>query len=311
MDRAPFMQPLSPATGSVAGWRHLDCAADVTARSVFQRILSGGVSQHGSGVGRSFWRLDALVLRGCPAGGEHASGEALVTKCPNLLAGEDLPPEPQQKRSLEKRAQLKTAALALFGEKGYERTSIDEIAKGANLAVGGFYLHYRSKRQLLLALMDDLVNGLSGLDLRPIPGADVRAVLRDLLAAAFARDLHYLGACRAWEEAVLSDPDLARKQQRIRAWTTSRVTALFAGLQKWPGARSGVDVPALARVMDGFFWSLLSQAIRMPRRELNDWIDSATHLIYHALFFDRMKKVSVEESQVQFSGTKPYRFSRC
>ncbi|MGO9126791.1 MAG: TetR/AcrR family transcriptional regulator [Terriglobales bacterium] len=209
-----------------------------------------------------------------------------------MLAGEDIPPAPQQKRSLAKRAQLKTAALALFGEKGFERTSIEDIARRANLAVGGFYLHYRSKRQLLLALMDDLLRGLSGIDLRSSLAPDVRSALRNVLAGAFARDLHYLGACRAWEEAVLSDPDLARKQKKIRAWTTQRVTTLFALLQKLPGARSGVDVPTLARVMDGFFWGLLAQAVRMPKVELNDWIDSANHLIYHGLFFDQAKKVS-------------------
>lgn len=213
-----------------------------------------------------------------------------MTSLPNLLADEDLPPAPQQKRSLEKRTQLKAAALALFGEKGYERTSIDEIARRANLAVGGFYLHYRSKRQLLLALMDDLLEGLSRLDLRPNLSADVRAGLRGLLAAAFARDLQYLGACRAWEEAVLSDPGLAAKQQEIRAWTTQRVTALFTLLQKLPGARPKVDVPALARVVDGFFWGLLAQAVRMRQVEISDWLDSATHLIYHGLFTDRTEK---------------------
>ena len=217
-------------------------------------------------------------------------GKAFVIKRPNLLAGEDLPPEPQQRRSLENRVQLKIAALALFGEKGFERTSVEEIARRANLAVGGFYLHYRSKRQLLLALMDDLLQGLSGLDLRPVARTNAQAVLRDLLTRAFARDLEYLGACRAWEEAVLSDPGLARQQKKIRAWTTERVTSLFMLLQQLPGTRPGVDVPALARVMDSFFWSLLAQSVRMPRVELNDWIDSATHLIYHALFADPAKK---------------------
>jgi AcrR family transcriptional regulator len=205
---------------------------------------------------------------------------------PNLLSGEDLPAEPRQKRSLEKRARLKAAGLALFGEKGYESTSIDEIARRAKLAVGTFYQHFRSKRQLLLALMDELLEKLSQLDFRPTGVADVRAVVRELLSRAFSHDLRYLGAYRAWQEAVLSDPDLARKQAQIHAWTTTRVTTVFQLLQKLPGARPGVDVPGLARVMDTFFWSLLAQAVRMPAVELNQWIDSATHLIYHALFFD-------------------------
>jgi hypothetical protein len=42
--------------------------------------------------------------------------------------------------------------------------------------------------------------------------------------------------------------------------------------------------------MDSFFWSLLAQAARMPEVELNRWIDSATHLIYHAMFVDLPEK---------------------
>jgi len=205
---------------------------------------------------------------------------------PNLLAGEDLPAEPRQNRSLEKRARLKAAGLALFGEKGFEGTSVDEIARRAKLAVGSFYQHFRSKRQLLLALMDELLEKLSQLDFRPGAVTDVRAGIRALLSRAFSHDLQYLGAYRAWQEAALSDLDLARKQEGIHAWTTARVTTVFQLLQQLPGARPGVDIPGLAGVMDSFFWSLLAQAVGMPEVELNRWIDSATHLIYHALFSD-------------------------
>jgi AcrR family transcriptional regulator len=207
-----------------------------------------------------------------------------MTDRPHLLVGEDLPSAPTQKRSLEKHARLKAAGLALFAEKGYERTSIDDIARRAGLALGTFYQHFRSKRQLLLVLMDELLESLSRLNLQPAANSGVQTALRDLLARSFSRDLHYLGACRAWEEAVLSDPDLGRKQQKIRAWTTARVTAVFTFLQQLPGARPGVDIPALARVVDTLFWSLLAQAVRMPKVELNDWVDSSAHLIYHALF---------------------------
>ena len=209
-----------------------------------------------------------------------------MPKRPQFLAREDLPALPVQKRSREKRDRLKAAALALFGEKGYEKTSIEDIAGRAQLAVGGFYQHFRSKRQLLLVLMDEFLERLSSVDLAPGSFADPRAGLRDLLARAFARDFHYLGAYRAWQEAMLSDPDLARKNAAIHAWTTARVLTVFHFLYKFPGARPGVNLPTLARSMDAFFWSLLARAIHMPKPELNQWIDSATHLIYHALFTD-------------------------
>jgi AcrR family transcriptional regulator len=209
-----------------------------------------------------------------------------VSARPKLLTGEKMPRAPQQRRSVAKRARLETAGLALFGEKGYEKTSVDEIARRAQLAVGSFYQHFGSKRQLLLALMDELLEKLSRLELRPAGGAEVREILHGLLSCAFAHDLRYLGAYRAWQEAALSDPSLARKQVAIQAWTTGRALRLFQALQKLPGARKNVEVLGLARAMDSFFWSLLAQAVQMPKARLNQSIAAATHLIYHALFRD-------------------------
>jgi AcrR family transcriptional regulator len=208
-------------------------------------------------------------------------------KRPKLLIREALPPAPRQRRSLEGRARLKAAALELFRERGYAGTSIEEIAARARLAVGGFYLQFRSKRQLLVVLMDDFVGALSEIDLRLDASSDPRAALRDLLSRAFSSDLQYLGAYRAWQEAILTDADLANKQRGIHAWTTARVLRTFTVLQTLPGARAGVDLQALARVMDIFFWSLLGEALRLPRIELHRWLDSATHLVFHALFVDK------------------------
>ena len=217
----------------------------------------------------------------------HDSQMAIAPgKRPNLLTGEDFPAAPVQKRSLDKLARLKSAGLALFGEKGYENTSVDEIAARARLAVGTFYQHFRSKRQLLLALMDDLLEKLSNLDFQLAAIAEIRSAIRALLARAFSHDLRYLGAYRAWQEAALSDPDLAKKQAQIHKWTTSRALGVFRRLQQLPGARKNVDTPGLAQAMDTFFWSLLGQAAQLSQAELNRSIATATHLIYHALFTD-------------------------
>ena len=221
-------------------------------------------------------------------GGDPSSeeGAIAVAKRPHLLAGEDMLPEPLQKRSLERRARLKAAGLALFGEKGYEGTSVDEIARRARLPVGSFYQHFRSKRQLLIVLMDELIEKLSQIEFNPKPAAGVREVIRALLTRAFSRDLRYLGAHRAWQEASLTDRDLARKQSRIHDWTTMRVLGLFKRLRRLPGSRSRVDLAGLARAMDGFFWSLLAQAAANPKVDLSSAINSATHMIYHSLFED-------------------------
>jgi AcrR family transcriptional regulator len=212
---------------------------------------------------------------------------------PNLLRSERLPPEPRQRRSLEKRARLKDAALALFNAHGYERTSIEEIAKRGNLATGTFYQHYRSKRQLLLVLMEDLLTAMSQLNLQPSAGGNPRTLLRELLARAFTTDRRYLGAYRAWREAMLSDPHLARDWREIREWTTQRVVALLTLLQQWPGARKDIAIAPLAEVVDTLGWSLLEKPAFMSLEQVNARIDAATHLIYHAVFLDTPEQRSV------------------
>jgi AcrR family transcriptional regulator len=190
---------------------------------------------------------------------------------------------------LAKHARIKDAGLALFGENGYENTSIEEIARRGRMAVGGFYRHFRSKRQLLLALMNELLEKLSQVNLRPESAKNAQLGISEMLSRAFSHELNYLGAYRAWQEAVASDAELARRDQEIHAWTTARVTAVFQLLQQLPGARQGVDTAGLARVIDGMFWNLLAQAARMAKLELKQWVDSSADLIYHGLFYDAPK----------------------
>jgi len=207
---------------------------------------------------------------------------------PQLLKDEDLPPQPRQRRSQEKRERLKNAALELFGTNGYERTSIEDIARRARLATGTFYQHYRSKRQLLLALMDDFLAGMARLNLSsPSPAGDVRGMLRALLARGLATDRRYLGANRAWQEAILSDTALAASQTDIRHWTTERIAGLLKLLQLSPAARPIADIHALADVVDSLCWSLVAEAASTGRDQLEAKIDAVVALIYHAVFRDR------------------------
>jgi len=205
---------------------------------------------------------------------------------PRLLAAGAAPPRPRQERSREKRARLLAAALALFTEKGYESASIDAIARRAGIAIGSFYQHFRNKRQLVLVLMDQLLEGLERLDLRPKPAKTIRAGLRALLGSAFSQEFAYAGAYRAWREAILLDSSLAPHQDRIERWTRARVRGVLEALLKLPGARRDVNVSVLARLMDRFFWDLLAQASRLPAAELEAVLDSTTDLLYHALFRD-------------------------
>lgn len=56
----------------------------------------------------------------------------------------------------QKKQGLLDAAYALFLEKGVAKTSVDEIARGANVAKGTFYLYFRDKEHLLRQLTSQI-----------------------------------------------------------------------------------------------------------------------------------------------------------
>jgi len=199
---------------------------------------------------------------------------------PDLVAGEEQARVPSQRRSRVRREALLLAAVELFGRNGYEATAIGDIAGRAGTSIGGFYQYFRSKRQLLLVLMNEFLQKLEQIEMRPRGNGDLKSGIENVLRAGLATDLAYAGAYRAWREAMLSDRQLAALDERVRAWTTGRLCAVFDLLRQLPGARRGVDVSMLAAVMDRLFWDLLTSPLRSNSR----MIETLGHIIYYSLF---------------------------
>lgn len=59
------------------------------------------------------------------------------------------------------RQALLCAARALFGERGYAETSIDEVAHAAKVTKGAFYHHYGGKRELFAAVYEQVKREVS------------------------------------------------------------------------------------------------------------------------------------------------------
>jgi TetR/AcrR family transcriptional regulator, regulator of autoinduction and epiphytic fitness len=56
-----------------------------------------------------------------------------------------------------RRVAILDAALKLFGQYGYRRTSIDDIAREAEIAKGTVYLSFKSKEEIFRALCESLI----------------------------------------------------------------------------------------------------------------------------------------------------------
>lgn len=99
-----------------------------------------------------------------------------------------------------RRAQLLDAAKRVFARRGYPAANIADICKEARVARGTIYQYFRNKRDVLIALLDDIAARVTEvLDNRPsvqVPRGTklpvelivqfCRARLREMLSAVFA-----------------------------------------------------------------------------------------------------------------------------
>ncbi|PXX63165.1 TetR family transcriptional regulator [Nocardia tenerifensis] len=121
---------------------------------------------------------------------------------------------------------IREAAVKLFGDKGFEQTSLREVADAVGITKASLYYHYASKLDLLHAIIDPIVDNLRSvvvdLDRTPRDSAGIRDVLRSYLRGM----VHH----RAAGALVLRDtvtiinavadrhPDLVDDDQTLREW---------------------------------------------------------------------------------------------
>jgi AcrR family transcriptional regulator len=63
--------------------------------------------------------------------------------------------ERKQQERHARRRRIQRAARTVFAEKGYAKTSIEQIAREASLSVGAIYLYFRSKEDLYISLLEE------------------------------------------------------------------------------------------------------------------------------------------------------------
>lgn len=59
-------------------------------------------------------------------------------------------------RAGETRERIYRAALALFRDKGFDRTTMRDVARGANMSLGAAYYYFRSKEAIVLAFYGEV-----------------------------------------------------------------------------------------------------------------------------------------------------------
>lgn len=201
--------------------------------------------------------------------GEQEGMEELFRTSENELYGEEL--TAKQKRIVE-------AAIQMFSEKGYSSSSTSEIAKRANVAEGTIFRHYKTKKELLLAIVTPVMSNL----LAPFIIRDLDKVLsqnykcyEDFLTAIVKNRQAFIEKHLSIVKILLQEipfHDELRSQfiDRIGKEVYTRLEAIVTHFQE-KGELVEMPTPSAVRLtattIGGF---LLTRYILLPN---NDWND--------------------------------------
>ncbi len=79
-----------------------------------------------------------------------------------------LPPMSKPLSKEARRRQLLDAAIESFGSKGYHQAQVSDIIEHAGVARGTFYLHFKGKREIFDAIMEELFEKVQA-EVRSLP----------------------------------------------------------------------------------------------------------------------------------------------
>jgi AcrR family transcriptional regulator len=158
----------------------------------------------------------------------------------------------EQKRLTRRR--LIEGALAAFEQKGYAATTIDDIVAEANASRATFYLHFKSKADVVLVMTETLGRRWRELYLELTSGGRLsRKVLYEWLDGVVENYQTNRVSLQAIDHAVAIEPvvggvDLATRQESIAVMAES--------IERWYGGDSDdarVRAALLLVQMDRFF----------------------------------------------------------
>jgi len=168
---------------------------------------------------------------------------------------------------------LIAAALELIRRDGRLEPRVGEIVRGAGLSNQAFYRHFRSKRELLVAVLDEGVGLLAGyLEHRMEGAATPEQAVREWLRGILAQALDPRGA-ESTRPFVLGrghlaeafPADVAASEGRIAALVRPAIAAAVAS-GRWSGADPERDAEALYHLAMGWVQARLQESVP-PRLE--------------------------------------------
>lgn len=154
------------------------------------------------------------------------------------------------------------SAFDAFRTYGFKRTSMEDIARGADMSRAALYLHFRNKDDIFRSLIQVYFDGaLAGVEAELRPGRPVTEALKSAFAAQASEVADMLMSSP--HGAELMDATHAHSGEIVRA-CEARITGVYADWLQGEAAAGRIDLTGIgspdevARTMQGALHGLKS-----------------------------------------------------
>lgn len=182
-----------------------------------------------------------------------------------------------ERRKARTASAILDAAEALFRLRGFQATTIDEIAERADVSVGSVYVHFESKAGLYLALVDRAL-AVNEAAMAAVADLDLSSPLDRVFAAGDAYLTFHLEHPGAFEMIALRVLEPSSGMREAEARIAERVQQLVGAVEA--DLRAAIEAGEVRSDLDAartmrFLWGAWNGVIAMTLREDRLRIDDA------------------------------------
>ena len=166
-----------------------------------------------------------------------------------------------------KRIRLLAAAKSVFAEKGLEKATISVIVKKAGIAQGTFYLYFSSKKALIPAIADDLLDTLlDEIQQKTQESTDIWTTLHQIISTTFKVTNSYQEVLALCYSGLAIENTLSEWEKIYTPYYSWLEDLIKRGIEQGE-IRSNVDPMIAARMVIGLIESCAEQMYLFNRND--------------------------------------------
>ncbi|PTY80637.1 TetR family transcriptional regulator [Heyndrickxia sporothermodurans] len=191
-------------------------------------------------------------------------------------------------RSAKTRKKLLEAAMEVFLQEGFQKATISQMIKKANIGYGTAYVHFEGKEELLIVLMEDVMDRfyeIAEISFLPQSKTEAEKIIKHqaksfLLLAEAEREM-----LRVFEQAIGVSSLISDKWKAIREKFIHRISDDVAYAQQKGLARSELNHELIARgwffMNEMYLWEIVRNELPYSVEEI---ANSITVLYVNGLY---------------------------